>query len=298
MGVRLLVEGGNAFDAAVGISLAIGVVQPYHSGIGGGGSITFLTKEGSSGCYQGRGSVPTGLERDQFLDEDGIPDYVAARSGPNACVVPALVQTLKMMHDDYGGLPWKTVIESVVPLASEGFLADSFMAERTGDVDARRKIDTHKSSGLFSDGVHEGSYIFQPEMAACLSQIADDCNEVRSGSIADSLSGVVQEMGGVLSLADLESYQPFKQQLVEGKYRRWRILVPTTPTIGALQVLLSLHILDNFQLDDCLYGSSQHLHLVAEALKLSFVARGSLDSEDEAVSLGEYDKSHRSGTIY
>ena len=290
VGVRLLVKGGNAFDAAVGISLAIGVVQPYHSGIGGGGSITFLTKEGFSGCYQGRGSVPTALERDQFLDEHGIPDYVAARSGPNACVVPALVQTLKMMHDDYGGLPWKTVIESVVPLASEGFLADSFMAERTGDVDARRKIDTHKSSGLFSDGVHEGSYIFQPEMAACLSKIADDCNHVRSGSIADSLSGVVQEMGGVLSLADLENYQPFKQQLVEGKYRRWRILVPTIPTIGALQVLLSLHILDNFQLDDCLYGSSQHLHLVAEALKLSFVARGSLDSEDEAVYLGEYDK--------
>ena len=290
VGVNVLVDGGNAFDAAVGISLAIGVVQPYHSGIGGGGSITFLSKKGLTGCYQGRGSAPASLDRARFLDDDGSPDYVAARSGPVACVVPSLVQTLKMMHHDYGILGWKRIVESVVPLASEGFLADSFLAMRSGDADARRKIDSHKSSDLFADVVHEGHHILQPEMATSLGRIAADHNDVRNGSIAQALSGLVQQMGGVLSLADLEDYQPFKQQLVEGKYRQWRILAPATPTIGALQVLLSLQILQKFQLSDCLYGSSQHLHLVAEALKLSFVARGSLDSEGEAVSLGEYDK--------
>ena len=62
VGVNVLVDGGNAFDAAVGISLAIGVVQPYHSGIGGGGSITFLSKKGLTGCYQGRGSAPASLD--------------------------------------------------------------------------------------------------------------------------------------------------------------------------------------------------------------------------------------------
>ena len=143
---------------------------------------------------------------------------------------------------------------------------------------------------MFADVVHEGHHILQPEMATSLGKIASDYNDVRNGSIAQSLSELVQQMGGVLSVTDIEGYQPFKQQLVEGRYRQWRILAPATPTIGALQVLLSLQILQKFQLSDCLYGSSQHLHLVAEALKLSFVARGSLDSEGEAVSLGEYDK--------
>ena len=74
VGVNILVDGGNDFDAAVGISLAIGVVQPYHSGIGGGGSITFLSKKGLTGCYQGRGSAPASLDRARFLDDDGLPD--------------------------------------------------------------------------------------------------------------------------------------------------------------------------------------------------------------------------------
>jgi len=291
VGVKLLVKGGNAFDAAVGVSLAIGVVQPYLSGIGGGGSITFYTKEGLCGCYQGRGSAPALLDLSQFIDEDGVPDYALARSGSIACVVPSLVPTLMMMHDDLGVLPWKTVIDCVIPLASEGFLADTFLAQRTGDVDARKKIDSHNSSKLFSKRVQEGQRILQLEMANTLDMIGDDSNEVKNGSIASSLSHLIQEKGGVLSVADLEGYQPFKQPLVEGKYRQWRILAPATPTIGALQVLLALHILDNFQVDAYLYGSSQHLHLVAEALKLSFVARGRLDDEQDAVSLGDYDKS-------
>ncbi|HCU80839.1 MAG TPA: hypothetical protein DGN60_06710 [Chloroflexi bacterium] len=298
VGVNILTDGGNAFDAAVAISLAIGVVQPYHSGIGGGGSITFLSKDGLSGCYQGRGSAPAKLDSVRLLNDDGLPDYVAARSGPIACVVPALVQTLKMMHYDYGRLSWKKVVESVVPLASEGFLADSFLAMRSRDDDARSKIDAHKTADLFADVVREGHHILQPEMATSLGKIASDHNDIRNGSIAQSLSGLVQQMGGVLSVADLVDYQPFKQQLIEGKYRQWRILVPATPTIGALQVLFSLRILQNFKLDNYLYGSSQHLHIVAEALKLSFVARGSLDSDDDAVSLCEYEQaSQMAGSI-
>ena len=290
VGIRLLAQGGSAFDAAVGVSLAIGVVQPYHSGIGGGGSIAYFTKQGLFGCYQGRGSAPALLKRSLFIEENDTPNYNLARNGSIACVVPALVPTLRLMHDAFGVLAWKTILDKVIPLAREGFLADKFMAKQTNNVDAREKIDSHANTGLFSEMIKEGQTILQPEMARTLSAISDDPNEVIDGPIAGSLSQTVKEVDGVLSVDDLKHYRPFEQNLVEGKYRQWRVLAPATPTIGALQVLLALQILGNFELSNCVPGSPEHLHLVAEALKLSFIARGSLDNEAEALSLSEPDK--------
>jgi len=285
IGVDILQAGGNAFDAAVALSLAIGVAQPYHSGIGGGCSCTFVAADGTQGHIQGRGPAPQLLERSLFLDDGGMPDYERVKAGGLSIVIPALVAGMLRLHEQFGRLPWEPLCLASVPLARDGFAADFLLAKISQTENSVDKLSRFAQNTPLAAPITEGQHFVQPNLAKTLQTLATNPHSFYSGALAKTVVDHVQQIGGVLSEHDMATYVPPQIPLLDAHYRGWRILAPSAPLIGAVQTLLALQILEHFDVGRYVHGSAQHLHLVAEAIKSTYIARAELTSEEKIQTL-------------
>ena len=282
IGAEILADGGNAFDAAVSVALAIGVTQPYHSGIGGGCNSTYHTADGEIGHINARGPAPQGLQRDLLLDRSGAPDYARVQAGGLASTVPSFVAGLTALHRDRGRLPWSDLCLAPQRLALEGFGADFLLASMAMLPATVAKLESFGGDSVLAGPISVGQPIVQPQMGETLAAIAADPQSVYSGAIASSLAAAVTRFGGVLSTADLAAYAPESTPVNRVHYRDWEICAPGLPTIGALQTLLTLQILAHFDLKQYTPGSPQQLHLVAEAVRATYAARAEIGGPQDA----------------
>ena len=287
VGTEILQNGGNAFDAAVAISLAIGVAQPYHSGIGGGGNSTFRMADGTMGHINARGPAPQKLTREQFLRADGTPEHSRATIGGLAVTIPSLTAGLYRLHHGRGRLPWADLCLAPRPIATAGFPADFMLARVYSRRETVDKINRHPSGTALGQPIQEGEHVVQPQMGETLAAIAADPRAVYGGAIAHQLIATVERTGGVLALADLEAYQPQEVPLHQIAYRDWQIFAPGLPTIGSLQTLLTLQILQHHDLNQLQVGSPAHYHLLAEAIRGTYALRAQMESDAEAAKLIE-----------
>ena len=130
-GIEVLEQGGNAFDAAIAVSAALGVVEPYGSGLGGGGF--FLLHRASDGLevfVDGRETAPGAAYEDMYLDEAGDPVPGASRNGPLAAGIPGLPAALVHLAENYGRLPLAKSLVPAIRFAEEGFPAYEELVRR------------------------------------------------------------------------------------------------------------------------------------------------------------------------
>lgn len=286
VGTNILSDGGNAFDAAVGVALTIGVAQPYHSGLGGGCNITYLQASGEHGHINARGPAPAGLSRDMFFD-DGTPNYTRLQTGGLASTIPSFVAGLWALHKRRGNLPWADICARPAAIAAEGFTADFMMAKVYSQASTAAKVAKYAQTTEFAAPIAEGQYVVQPQLAETLTAIGKDARSIYTGDVAKALVDTINSHGGVLSLQDLADYQPQHTDLHETHYRGWRVLAPGLPTIGSLQTQLALKILQHFPLDTLTCGSAQHMHLLAEVVKATYHMRASIDDEQAAAAIAD-----------
>jgi len=131
-GFEILAAGGNAFDAAVAVSAALAVVEPYSSGLGGGGFwLLHRARDGFEVVIDGRERAPLAAFRDMYLDADGnvIPD--ASLTGALAAAIPGEVAALAHIAAHYGRLPLARTLEPALRLAEDGFAVDERYRQRT-----------------------------------------------------------------------------------------------------------------------------------------------------------------------
>jgi len=283
VGAEVLSNGGNAFDAAVAVALAIGVTQPYHSGIGGGCNATYRTADGDVGHINARGPAPQQLNRALFLDQQGVPNYELATTGGLASTIPSFMAGLWELHHDRGLLSWADVCLAPQSLATDGFKADFMLAKVYAGEATAAKIAKYGGSSPFAQPITAGQPIVQPQMAETLASLAKYPRAIYSGAIADQIATTTQQFGGVLSTADLAGYHAEETKLNSITYRGWQLYIPGLPTIGALQTMLALQILDRFDLSQWTPGSPQHLHLVAEAVRATYAARAEIAGPDDSM---------------
>lgn len=287
-GATILQQGGNAVDAAVAVSLAIGVAQPYHSGIGGGCTINYRLAGGTAqGAIDARGPAPRQLTRPLFFDENDAPDYQRVQTGPLASVLPSMVGGLHALHAAHGRLPWGQVCAGPQLLARDGFPADFMLANVYRHAHTRQKLEAYGGDSPLARPLREGELVVQPALANTLAALADDPRTIYEGAVAQQLVTHMQRTGGVWEPDDLATYQPTPLELRECTYRGWRVVAPGLPTIGAQQVLLILQMLEGFDLPALQPGSVEHLHLVAEALRVAYAARAALSSNAEGERIAD-----------
>ena len=268
-GVLALRAGGNAIDAAVATALALAVVEPMMSGLGGDAFYhVFDAKSGKSAVFNGTGPAPGDATPGRYAA--GIP-----RTGPLSVSVPGMVAGLGMMHAEYGALPWAQLCAEAIRLARDGFGATPHYSHFAGEHLACLRADRRSAATFLrgGDAPTVGTTIVQADLALTLEEIAAegaDC--FYRGALARRLGKALPACGAVVDEADLAEFQAEKQAPLAIEYRGFQVL-QAPPNSTGFVVLQELKILEHFDAAAMGLGSAELVHTMVEAKKLAFADR-------------------------
>ncbi|WP_256807452.1 gamma-glutamyltransferase [Bradyrhizobium sp. Bra64] len=280
VGADILRRGGNAVDAAVATGFAMAVTYPRAGNIGGGGFMVIHSAERNEDiAIDYRETAPAATTPQIFLGADGKPDAAKSRDSALGVGVPGTVAGLALALEKYGSgqFTLAQLLEPAIALARDGFVVSDDIADTLPGWH-RRLARWPSSAKIFSrpDGtpLGEGDRLVQTDLAETLSAIATQGPRgFYDGAVADKLVRAISDAGGIMTLADLKTYQPVIRAPVRGTYRGYDIVSMPLPSSGGVVLVETLNILEGFQLADLKQGSPASLHLLIEAMKRAYADR-------------------------
>ena len=302
-GMEILVAGGNAFDAAVAVSAALAVVEPYSSGLGGGGFwLLHRARDGHEVMVDGRETAPLAASRDMYLDGDG--DVVPGLSvdGALAAGIPGEPAALAHIASRYGRLSLGRSLAPAIRLARDGFEVDGHY-RRLAQFRLVALQDDPETARIFLDGnevPEEGTRILQPELADTLTALARFGRAgFYRGPVAERLVAGVRAAGGIWTQEDLASYRVVEREPVRAEYLGMRVASAAPPSSGGVALASMLNMLSGFRLAEL--DIADRTHLVIEAMRRAYRDRAEflgdpgffpvpvarLTSREHAISLGQ-----------
>jgi gamma-glutamyltranspeptidase/glutathione hydrolase len=281
-GREILEAGGNAFDAAVAVAAALAVVEPYSSGLGGGGFfLLHRTRDGREVMLDARERAPLAATRDMYLDASGKPVPRASLDGALAAAIPGLPAALAHLAERWGELPLARALAPAIRLARQGF-AVTPRYRRLAEW-RREALIAHGAGRIFLDHgrvPEEGYVIRQPALARTLERIAErGAAGFYRGEVARRLVDGVRAAGGIWTLEDLARYRAIEREPVRGTYRGARIVSAPLPSAGGIVLLEALALLEPYDLERL--PPAERAHLVIEAMRRAY--------RDRARHLGDPD---------
>ena len=278
VGAQILAAGGNAFDAAVGVGFSLAVTLPRAGNIGGGGFMLIHHAEsGADVAIDYREMAPLTATRDMYLDESGAIIKDLSRYSHLAAGVPGTVAGFWHVHQKYGRLPWKQILEPAIRQARDGVPMNYDMAlllkarqERLCRYDAMCGY-FYKENGK---AYEPGELLRQEDLAKTLTLIAEHgADGFYKGETADLIVAEMQRGGGLLDAESLAAYKAIEREPVRGTYRGFEVVTMPPPSSGGIHVLQMLNILENFPIAELGAGGSDNVHLLAEAARLAYADR-------------------------
>jgi gamma-glutamyltranspeptidase/glutathione hydrolase len=280
VGADILRRGGNAVDAAVATGFAMAVTYPRAGNIGGGGfMVIHSTERNEDITIDYRETAPAETTPQIFLGADGKPDAAKSRDSALGVGVPGTVAGLALALEKYGSgrFTLAQLLEPAIVLARDGFLVGDDIADTLPGWH-KRLVRWPSSAQIFSrpDGtpLGEGDKLVQSDLAETLSAVAaQGPRGFYEGPVAEKLAKAVTDAGGIMTPADLKSYQAVIRAPVRGTYRGYDIVSMPLPSSGGVVLVETLNILEGFQLADLKQGSPASLHLLIEAMKRAYADR-------------------------
>jgi gamma-glutamyltranspeptidase/glutathione hydrolase len=273
--VSVLRDGGNAVDAVIAAAFTLAVVEPYASGLGGGGFVVgWLAPRAAAFALDCRETAPAAATRNMFLASDGTVDLSRSQSGGLAVAVPGLVRGLWDLHVRHGRLPWPRLLADATRLARDGFPVTAPLVSRILEDEAR--LDSGLRALLLPGGrpPAEDTLLRQPDLARTLARIAAEGPEAfYAGEVADRLVATVRDAGGLLTRDDLAGYVSVWREPVVGTYRGLQVVSMPPPSSGGVLLLEMLNVLEGFDLAAGGYGSAVVWHPMLEAMKFAYADR-------------------------
>ncbi|UVI39910.1 gamma-glutamyltransferase family protein [Qipengyuania spongiae] len=291
-GREMLRRGGSATDAAIAVMLALTVVEPQSSGIGGGGFLVRGMRDGSVEAYDGRETAPAAATPDWFLKPDGtLPPFgESVRSGLSVGV-PGNIALAMRAHADHGRLPWSELFEPAIRLARDGFQINPRLH---GSLSASRDRAAFTSLGreLFFDETGEprpvGHLVTNEPLARTLEEIAADPARFYTGPDAaewsEAIAGATPRPSG-MTAEDFANYRAKTRDPVCGTYRAHRVCSMGPPTSGGVVVLQMLGMLERFDLAALGLRDPRTWHLFVEAQRLAYADRELYLADSDFVSV-------------
>jgi len=261
-GLDLLRQGGNAVDAAVAVSLALGVCEPMMSGLGGDGFYHVFMANGRAEVFNGTGPAPTSATPERY--RDAIPIV-----GPQSVSVPGSLAGLAAMHRAHGRMPFVKLCAPAIELARHGFAATHGYRHFAADSEARLGADRRSARTFLGHGL--ASLVVQEELARSLEEIAADGAETfYRGRLAERLAKGMAEAGVPITATDLARCQAEVQAPLSIRYRGFEIR-QTPPNSTGFVMLEMLKIAERFDL--AALTPAERVHVLVEAKKLAFLDR-------------------------
>ncbi len=273
IGVAILIKGGNAFDAMIATDLALVVAYPFAGNIGGGGFTVYRTKDGKVGSFDYREKAPLAATRDMYLDENG--DVIPNKStlGALAIGVPGTVAGLFMIHKKFGTLPFSELIQPAIDLARRGVVVTKRQAR--GMNKYRKYFEEANKRTIFLDKEwNEGDTIKYLKLAETFERIRDNGRyEFYKGKTADILVNYVQNLGGIITLEDLEEYEAKERDPIVFNYKNARIISMSPPASGGICIAQILKSIEPFDIGQYKHNSIEYIQLITEAERRSYADR-------------------------
>ena len=282
-GMDILAAGDNAFDAAVAVSSVLAVVEPYSSGIGGGGFwLLHRESDGLEVMIDGRERAPLAATPDMYLDEAGEVIPGLSIKGALAAGIPGEPAALVHIAERYGSLPLARSLAPAIHIAREGFRVDEYYRRMAQfRLDALQEDDETASIFLHDDELPDvGHTVTQSDLALTLKALATEGRAgFYQGKVAKQLLDEVRNAGGIWTQADLDQYQIVERRPIVGQYRDMRIVSAAPPSSGGVALLTMLNILSGFPLQDL--DTVGRTHVIVEAMRRAY--------RDRAEFLGDPD---------
>jgi gamma-glutamyltranspeptidase/glutathione hydrolase len=267
-GIRVLLDGGNAVDAAVAVGSTLNVAEPFMSGAGGIGLMVISrarTRERHVLDFIGR--VPAAADPARATEDE-------LAGGPKSCATPGNLGGWLAALERFGSMTPQRVLAPAIELAENG-VPLTWMSARFFEQARSTLARSAEAERLYlgNGGPRPGKVVSYKELAATYRQVAEGGAEVfYRGPIAKAIARAVSEAGGWLSEADLAGFAPEWREPLAVTYRGWEVCsVP--PPFSAFQMLETLNILEGYDVAGWGHNSPDYLHHFIEAVKLGSADR-------------------------
>jgi gamma-glutamyltranspeptidase/glutathione hydrolase len=293
-GAQVLLDGGNAVDAAIATLFALTVVEPMMVGILGGGTCHLRTADGRHEIIDGLSTAPAAATPDMYRPDPAFPPEDRAtigkqnQVGPLAVAVPAALRAWAFTLERHGSWSLADVMQPAIQLAAQGFRVTTYLSDCTGDAVADLSRDPELAALLLPGGraVPAGTKFVQPAYAETLRAIAKEGpGLLHGGALGSIVVDALAKDGGILSLADLKTSAPKLRETIACDYRGHVIHAPPPPSSAGVHMAQMLNILEGFDVAALGVATPQAIHLLAEVLKIAFADRQAATADPDFVTV-------------
>jgi len=286
-GMEILAKGGNAFDAAIAVSAALSVVEPYSSGIGGGGLwLLHRDSDGFDTLVDGREYAPGAARADMYQDKSGNVIEGASTEGPLSTAIPGAPAALVYMAKKYGHLTLAQDLAPAIKLARDGFPLDARFHDMIG-----AKQDLLKrwpaAAAVFLDKGEVpavGWLLKQPDLADTFELLAKDGDAgFYAGKRAQQMVDGVRAAGGIWTLDDLKQYKVVERKPLTGDYLGMHVVSAPPPSSGGVVLIEILNILAGYDLTHM--DPVTRKHLIIEAMRYAYHDRADYLGDPDFVQM-------------
>lgn len=289
IGLEIMKNGGNAYDAMIATHLALAVVHPTAGNIGGGGFFVYKDQDGTSGTLDFREMAPGSAYKDMYLDIDGnvIPDM--STLGGASVGVPGSISAIFEIHSKFGSLPIEELFKPAIDLAKDGFVVTKKQSNSlTGKLEDFIKINGEKS--LYSKRYFEGDTIKNIKFAETLKKISEFGPEAfYAGEIAEMIVRDVKKSGGIMTIDDLKNYKSVWRDPVKFKYKDLEIISMSLPSSGGILIGQILKSIEDYDIKSFGHNSVEAVQLMVELERRAYADRSHFMGDPDFMNLPVYE---------
>ena len=278
VGLDILEQGGNAYDAAAAVHFALAVVYPRAGNIGGGGFMVTRTYQGDFLSLDFREKAPGAATTNMYLDEEGNPISALSRQGYLAVGVPGSVAGISAMHEEYGELDWSTVVLPAIKLAANGYSLTTAEAKKLNDYQSEFSETNPNSQIPFLNQTKwvENDVIKIPALSETLKRISSQGSDgFYAGETANKIAEAMKENNGLLTTQDLTNYSAKWRLPVESNYKQYNVVSMPPPSSGGVAVLQLIEGVEQNQKRLGKFNSAKTVHLYTELERRVYADRAS-----------------------
>jgi len=289
IGLEIMKNGGNAYDAMIATHLALAVVHPTAGNIGGGGFFVYRDQDGSSGTLDFREMAPGSAYKDMYLDIDGnvIPDM--STLGGAAVGVPGSISAIFEIHSKFGSLPIEELFRPAIDLSNNGYVVTEKQSNSlTGKLEDFIKINGNES--LYSKRYFEGDTIKNIKFAETLKKISEfGPKAFYEGEIADMIVRDVKKSGGIMTVDDLKNYKSVWRDPVKFKYKDLEIISMSLPSSGGILIGQILKSIEDYDIKSFGHNSVEAVQLMVELERRAYADRSHFMGDPDFMNLPVYE---------
>lgn len=273
IGVEIMQKGGNAFDAMVATELSLAVAYPFAGNLGGGGFMVYRKNNGEVGALDYREKAPLSAHKDMYLDSLGNVIDGMSTKGATASGVPGTVAGVMAVHEKFGKLSLKEIMEPVIALARKGVVVTEKQAARLERM-RPQFIEANGDSTKFAHPYHTGDTIQYPALASTLAHIMNEGKDgFYKGEVAQKLAAFMQAKGGYITEEDMAKYEAKWRDPIVFDYKDLHIISMSPPSSGGVTLCQIFKMMEPYDVSAWGHNAAKTIQLFTEAARRAYADR-------------------------